>query len=398
MQQVSGATTNASTPAGVPGRAGAVPSRKNASARAAFVPALSSLLVAFATVGSTIPLFNNYRTQEGFTNGDISLTVVAYSAATLPTLLTFGRLSHHVGRPVAIASLLLLAAGSLVLLDVQHLGILVGGRVLMGVGAGLASSRLAPYIVDAAPARPVWLVSVASSQTVMLCLAVGAVTSGALVQFAPWSRDLSFLVLITLLLISIALIAGSPETAPRTRGAWRSLGPHVSAPAHVRTLLRVAVAVLLATWSIGSFYQAFVPVTVEGNLHTKSSLVLGLVFAAYMATSALRADQWAVRTRRDPAGPDLQRRVPALLRRCDHPGARRRKSDRHRHASPDRGRLRRRSPRRDSGHLLAAQNRGRSRTRSSRQSPIARQTSETALKTTPTVDRDGRPPTEGEST
>jgi MFS family permease len=145
-----------------------------------------SLVVVFATVGSTIPLFNIYRAEDGFTNGDISLTVVAYSVATLITLLVFGRLSHHVGRrPVAIASLLLRLAGSLVLLDVHHIGILITGRALMGFGAGLASSSLTSYIVDAAPAEPDWLASVASSQTVMLGLAVGTISSGTLVEFAP---------------------------------------------------------------------------------------------------------------------------------------------------------------------------------------------------------------------
>jgi MFS family permease len=256
----------------------------------AFVPAVVSLVVAFATVGSTIPLFNIYRAEDGFTNGDISMTVVAYSAATLITLLVFGRLSHHVGRrPVAIASLLLLVAGSLVLLEVHHIGVLITGRLLMGIGAGLASSSLTSYIVDAAPAEPAWLASVASSQTVMLGLAVGAVVSGGLVEFAPWPRDLLFLVAIAALLVAVALIAVSRETAPRTPGAWRSLQPQVAAPSHVRDLLPVAAAVLLATWAMGAFYQAFVPALVEGELHSQSSFVLGLVFAAYMASSALGA-------------------------------------------------------------------------------------------------------------
>ena len=256
----------------------------------AFVPAVISLVVVFATVGSTIPLFNIYRAEDGFTNGDISMTVVAYSAATLVTLLVFGRLSHHVGRrPVAIASLLLLVAGALVLLDVHHVGILITGRVLMGIGAGLASSSLTSYIVDAAPTKPAWLASVASSQTVMLGLAVGAIASGALVEFAPWPRDLIFLVGIVLLLASAALIAVSRETAPRTAGAWRSLRPRVSAPSHVRSLLPVAAAVLLTTWAMGSFYQAFVPALVENDLGTRSSFILGLVFGAYMASSALGA-------------------------------------------------------------------------------------------------------------
>jgi hypothetical protein len=46
---------------------------------------------------------------------------------------------------------------------------------------------------------------------------------------------------------------------------------------------------LLATWATGVFYQAFVPALVEDQLRTNSSLVLGLVFAAYMAPSALGA-------------------------------------------------------------------------------------------------------------
>ncbi len=258
--------------------------------RLAFISAVVSLVASFAAVGSTIPLFNIYRAEDGFTNAGISETVVAYSAATLITLLVLGRLSSHVGRrPTSIASLGLLLLGCLVLLNVHDIGILIAGRLLMGLGAGLASSSLTSYIVDAAPARPAWLASVASSQTVMLGLAVGAIASGALVQFGPWPRDLIYLMVIGLLLLSAALIAISPETASPTPGAWRSLRPRVGVPARVRHLLPVAAAVFLATWAAGAFYQAFVPALVEDQLHTRSTLVLGLVFASYMGPSALGA-------------------------------------------------------------------------------------------------------------
>jgi MFS family permease len=151
---------------------------RDGSLRLAFLSAVVSLAAAFAAVGSTIPLFNIYRAEDGFTNAGISMTVVAYSAATLTTLLIMGRLSNHLGRrPTSIASLGLLVLGCLLLLNVHHIGILIAGRLLMGLGAGLASSSLTSYIVDAAPARPAWLASVASSQTVMLGLAVGAIAS-----------------------------------------------------------------------------------------------------------------------------------------------------------------------------------------------------------------------------
>src|SRR3954447_1258936 len=108
--------------------------------RLAFLSSVVSLASAFAAVGSTTPLFNIYRAEDGFTNAGISMTVVAYSIGTIGTLLILGRLSNHVGRrPTALASLGLLTLGCLVLLDVHQIGILIGGRFLMGLGAGLAS-------------------------------------------------------------------------------------------------------------------------------------------------------------------------------------------------------------------------------------------------------------------
>ncbi|MEV8148662.1 MFS transporter [Arthrobacter sp. NPDC080073] len=256
----------------------------------AFASAVVALLASFATVGSTIPLFNIYRAQDGLNSADISLAVVAYSVGTLGTLLVMGRLSNYAGRrSLSIASLAFLIAGTLTLLNVHHIGILIAGRLLMGLGAGLASSSLTSYIVDSAPAKPDWLASVASSQTVMLGLAVGAVASGALVQFGPWPRDLVYIVDISFLLLAAVMIAVSPETVTRTAGGWRSLRPSVRLPVRVRNLLPVAAAVFLATWATGAFYQAFLPALVQDQLRTSSPLVLGLVFAAYMGSSALAA-------------------------------------------------------------------------------------------------------------
>jgi hypothetical protein len=256
----------------------------------AFISAVVALVAAFAAVGSTIPLFNVYRAQDGFTNAGISLTVVAYSIGTIGTLLVLGRLSNYVGRRVAsLASLTLLILGCVVLLNVHAIGVLIVGRLLMGFGTGIASSSLAAYIVDAAPRRPAWLASVASSQTVMLGLAVGAIGSGALVQFGPWPRQLAFLVAIILLLVSAVLIAISPETVTRAPFEWQSLRPSVRVPPRVKQLLPIAAAVILPTWATGAFYQAFVPALVEDQLHAKSSLILGLVFAANMAPSAFGA-------------------------------------------------------------------------------------------------------------
>ncbi|WP_406328204.1 MFS transporter [Streptomyces sp. NBC_01544] len=264
--------------------------RGGKSPRLAFSSAVISLVASFAATAAPIPLFNTYRAEDGFTNASISLAVVTYSVGTIATLLVLGRLSNHLGRRLtAIASLGLLLLGCLLLLNVRDIGTLLAGRLLIGVGAGLASSSLTSYIVDAAPTRPEWLASVASSQGPMLGLTLGAIASGALVQFAPWPRDLIYLVCAGLLVLAAALIVISPETAKSTPGAWRSLIPRVRVAARVRHLLPVAAAVFLATWATGAFYQAFMPALVADQLHTHSPLFLGLVFAAYMAPSVLGA-------------------------------------------------------------------------------------------------------------
>ncbi len=264
--------------------------RRGATLRLSFLSAVVSLVASFAAAAAPIPLYNIYRAEDGFTNFGISMAIVTYTVGTMVGLLVLGRLSNHLGRRLtAMASLGLLLLGCLLLLNVHNISTLLAGRILMGVGTGLASSTLTSYIVDAAPARPEWLASVASSQGPMLGLSIGAIASGALVQFGPWPRDLIYLVCAGFLSVSAVLLAISPETVTPTPPAWRSLLPRVIIPAQVRHLLPVAAAVLLATWATGAFYQAFVPALVEDQLHARSPLILGLVFAAYMAPSVLGA-------------------------------------------------------------------------------------------------------------
>ena len=113
----------------------------------AFVAATVSLVAAFAASAAPIPLYNAYRVDPGLTNADFSLTVVAYFAGTITALLVFGRLAGHLGRrPVALATLVLLSVGALLLVDVHSLWPLVLGRLFMGLGTGIASSALTSYI------------------------------------------------------------------------------------------------------------------------------------------------------------------------------------------------------------------------------------------------------------
>lgn len=266
------------------------PVRRSRKLRLAFLAAVVALVASYIAAAAPIPLFNTYRAEDGFSNAGISLTVVIYSLGTVMALLVLGRLSNHTGRrPTAWATLGVLVVGCLLLLSVHHIGTLLAARLLIGIGVGLASSNLTAYVVDAAPSTPVWLASVAASQSPQLGLTLGAIGSGALVQFGPWPRDLVYLVAIGLLLVSAALISFSSETASPMPGVWRSLRPRVHIPIRARHLIPAAAAVFVATWSTGAFYQGLVPALVADQLGTRSPLILGLVFSAFMATSVLGA-------------------------------------------------------------------------------------------------------------
>src|SRR3954452_15066519 len=149
--------------------------RGHAGSRIGFAAAACSLVAVFAASASPIPLYELYRRADGLSHADLSLTAVAYFVAVMAALVVLGRLSNHVGRrPVALAALAVTAAGTLLLTEVHSVGPLIAGRMLQGIGCGLASSALAAFIVDSAPTSPSWMASAVTTGSPMVGLTLGA--------------------------------------------------------------------------------------------------------------------------------------------------------------------------------------------------------------------------------
>jgi MFS family permease len=139
-----------------------------------FVAATCSLVAVFAASASPIPLYVLYSRSDALTHADLALTAVAYFVAVMGALLVLGRLSNHVGRrPVALAALGVTALGCLILTQVHSVAPLIAGRMLQGLGAGLASSALTAFIVDSAPVSPSWLASAVTTGAPMIGLTAG---------------------------------------------------------------------------------------------------------------------------------------------------------------------------------------------------------------------------------
>jgi MFS family permease len=260
------------------------------SARFSFVAASLSFVAIFTASASPIPLYEIYHRTSGVTKADLSLTAVAYFAAAVTALLLFGRLSNHLGRRhVSVAALLVTASGCVVLTDVHGPALLILGRILQGLGAGLASSAIAAYIVDTRPRSPRWLAAAVATGAPMIGLTLGALGSGALVQYAPHPRSLVYLIATAFLTLCALLVTASRETVVRTRGTIMSLRPQAHIPAATRPFLPVAAATFVATWALGGFYQAFGPTIAADQLGTTNTLVAAVVFASLMVPSAIGA-------------------------------------------------------------------------------------------------------------
>ncbi|WP_337059736.1 MFS transporter [Kineococcus sp. G2] len=257
---------------------------------AGFAAASAALVLVFVSAGSPVPLYNTYRAEDGLTNADLGVATAVYLVAAAVSLLVLGRLSDHLGRrPVGIGALAGSALGLVVLLGVDGLAPLAAGRALQGLSTGLASSALGAFAVDCAPPHPRWLPAVVTSAAPMLGIPLGALASGALVDHGPAPRHLGYAVVIALLVAAAVLLALSPETVPRTtvRRAAASLRPRVHVPAGAGRPLLAVAGVVLATWSLGGFYQAFGPSIAADQLGSRASLTAAAVFSSFTLFSVL---------------------------------------------------------------------------------------------------------------
>ncbi|WP_426516441.1 MFS transporter [Diaminobutyricibacter sp. McL0618] len=272
-------TTSTSSPA--------VPAPTRATSRG-FIAATISFVAVFAAGATPIPLYDSYGQVDGLTPDEFSLVAVAYFACAVFALLVLGRLSNHHGRrPVSIAALLVAMAGCVTLLFVHSFAVLLIGRALQGLAAGLASSAIGSYAVDTAAGRPRWLVATVATAASTVGLAIGVFVSAVLVQFAPAPRELTYLLFAVLLVGCAIALTTRPETVARKGGALASLIPRLRVPAASRPYLPVAALIFVATWAFGGYFNSFGPSIAAEDLGSNNPLIAAAVFASYMAPSFL---------------------------------------------------------------------------------------------------------------
>ena len=247
------------------------------------------------------PLYAVYAARWHFSALALTEVFAVYAIALLVALLLTGSLSDALGRRPVILMALLLQLGSLTLfLAAPSVGWLFAARLGQGIATGIATGALAGALVDLQPKAHPTLAVVVNSTAPILGLAVGALASAALVQYAPDPLHLIFWLLLGAFVAAVAGIAVIAEPN-RARSGIR-LVPRVGVEPALRPEFFAALPSLVAGWAVGGFYLSLGP-SLALQLAGSSNRLLGglaiFVLAGIGALAIIAGRSWpATRSRR----------------------------------------------------------------------------------------------------
>ena len=250
--------------------------------------AFGLLAYAFAAimVGTTLPtpMYALYADHMHFAVLTTTVIYATYAGGVLFALLAFGRWSDAIGRrPVLLAGVVFAVASAAVFLVADSVPMLLVGRVLSGLSAGLFTGTATAAVIEAAP--PNWRTRAAAVATVanMGGLGIGPLLAGLLVQYAPAPLHLSFIVHIVLAVLAGIAVLVAPETSQRTGniGVQR-----LSVPVEVRAVFIIASLAAFAGFAVTGLFAAVAPSFVSQVVGIDNHAVAGLIASSIFFASA----------------------------------------------------------------------------------------------------------------
>ena len=160
------------------------------------------------------PMLEVYRDQDGISEASVTAMFGIYAAGLVPALLIFGPISDHRGRRAVVRPALILvavASGILAAGSEAPEWVLYVGRWIMGFGVGMAMSSGSAWIkqlcVDRPSAGP-------RRATIVLSAGFGGgpLIAAQFAEFLPAPQVTPYLLHIALVLVTIPLVWGVPET------------------------------------------------------------------------------------------------------------------------------------------------------------------------------------------
>jgi MFS family permease len=249
--------------------------------------AAAAFALAVAMLGTTLPtpLYGLYRQQFGFSELMITVIFGTYAAGVIASLVLFGRLSDQIGRRrLLLPGLVLSAFSAVCFLTASGLPLLLAGRVLSGLSAGIFTGTATATLIDLAPVGGRSRATLVAAMANMGALGAGPLLTGLLSQWAGSPLRLAFWVDLALLVPAAIGIWAMPE--PVTRTSRPRLRPQaLKIPKEMRSIFTEAALAGFAGFAVLGLFTAVTPDFLGQELGVTSRAIVGLVVSAMFAAS-----------------------------------------------------------------------------------------------------------------
>ena len=250
---------------------------------------LAALILSISMLGTTLPtpLYVIYQAQWHFSAAIVTVTFAVYAVAVLATLLLAGRSSDQAGRkPVLATALACSALSTVVFILAPNVAVLIVGRILSGLSAGLMTGTATAALTELVPASASRRASMIATAANMGGLALGPLMAGLFAQYAPHPTTLVFEVYLAVLVAAGLCLLFVPETvSPRRRPALRFAG--LGIPERGRSEFIAASVAVFAAFSMLGIFAALAPTFLGNVLHENSHAVQGGVVFLLLAVGTL---------------------------------------------------------------------------------------------------------------
>jgi MFS family permease len=254
--------------------------------RAAFIGVAYAFAVTMLGVALPTPLYPLFAVEFGFSLLTLTVIFATFAVGVIVALLLFGRLSDQIGRRLTLLPGLGLSALSAVsFLLAQGVGMLLVGRMLSGLSAGIFMGAATATLVDLAPEAR------GRATLVATMVSVGGVGSGPLLtgllsQFAPSPLQLTFEVDLVLLVPAAVFVWAMPE--PVAAIAHPRVRPQkLRIPSEMRAVFVRASLAAFAGFAVLGLFTAVAPGFLSQILGITNRAIVGLVVFSVFAASTV---------------------------------------------------------------------------------------------------------------
>ena len=246
------------------GSTGLLPRPRSAPAGAnlEFGAVLAILLVTGWVANHFVALMPTISDHQHLSRSTLDAIFGIYAVGLLPGLLIGGRASDALGRKaVALAGSATAVVGTVAMLLSQQPDVLLAGRLIVGVGVGLAMTSGTAWASDLKGTA-----GAATAGAVLIAgFAIGPFAGGLIAGAGDFGVQMSFAVAAALVVVAMAVtLAAAPGTA--ASAPPEPPDPQIVAPASLSSSRALSWALPLAPWVFASATLGFI--TIPARVHT----------------------------------------------------------------------------------------------------------------------------------